>query len=77
MIQPIEITKDFKFAHRGCDVVEYKAGDVIADPAAELFEVAIKNRWAKASKAKPESKAPPNEEQKKELQEKLQISKFD
>ena len=29
MSKTIEVTKDFKFAHRGCDVVEYKAGDVI------------------------------------------------
>jgi len=53
MSKAIEVTKDFKFAHRGCDVVEYQAGDVIEDPAADLYEVAIKNKWAKESKAKP------------------------
>jgi len=54
----IEVTQDFKFAHRGCDVVEYKAGDVI-DADDDLFDVAIKNKWAKESKAKagaPENK---------------------
>lgn len=54
----IEVTKGFKFAHRGCDVVEYKTGDVI-EADADLFEVATKNKWAKESKAKtaaPENK---------------------
>jgi hypothetical protein len=54
-----EITKGFKFAHRGCDVVEYKAGDVIDDATDEMAELAIKNKWAKESKAKtaaPENK---------------------
>ena len=54
----IEVTKDFKFAHRGCDVVEYKAGDVVTADG-ELCEIAIKNKWAKDSKAKaaaPENK---------------------
>lgn len=58
MSKRIEVTKDFKFAHRGCDVVEYQAGDVVeADD--DLFEVATKNKWAKESKAKtadPENK---------------------
>lgn len=50
--QDIEIIKDFKFAHRGCDVVEYKAGAVVpADD--ELTKIATDNKWAKvAAKAK-------------------------
>ncbi len=59
MSKRIEVTKDFKFAHRGCDVVEYQAGDVIADADDELVEVATKNKWAKEAKAKtaaPENK---------------------
>lgn len=59
MSKTIEVTKDFKFAHRGCDVVEYKTGEVIAAPAADLYDVATKNKWAKESKAKttaPENK---------------------
>ena len=59
MSKTIEIIKDFKFAHRGCDVVEYKAGDVIDDATDEMAELAIKNKWAKESKAKtaaPENK---------------------
>lgn len=59
MSKTIEVTKDFKFAHRGCDVVEYKVGEVIKDPAEDLYEVATKNKWAKESKAKtaaPENK---------------------
>lgn len=58
MSKTIEVTKDFKFAHRGCDVVEYKTGDVI-DADDVLFDVATKNKWAKESKAKaaaPENK---------------------
>lgn len=60
MSKTIEVTKDFKFAHRGCDVVEYKAGDVIEDPAADLYDVATKNKWAKEPKAK--SAAPENKD---------------
>lgn len=60
MSKSIEVTKDFKFAHRGCEVVEYKAGDVIADPAPDLFEIATKNKWAMESKAK--AAAPKNKD---------------
>lgn len=59
MSKPIEVTKGFKFAHRGCKVVEYKVGDIIAEPAADLYEIATKNKWAKETKAKaaaPETK---------------------
>lgn len=56
MSKTIEVTKDFKFAHRGCDVIEYKVGDVIEDPAADLYDVATKNKWAKEAKAKPAAK---------------------
>ncbi len=59
MSKTIEITKGFKFAHRGCYVVEYKAGDVIDDATDEMAELAIKNKWARESKAKaaaPENK---------------------
>lgn len=52
MSKTIEVTKDFKFAHRGCDVVDYKAGDVIDDPAADLYDVATNNKWAKEFRAK-------------------------
>lgn len=58
----IEVTEDFKFAHRGCDIVEYKNGDVV-EADADLFEVAIKNKWAKESKAKAVAqKAPENKD---------------
>lgn len=56
MSKAIEVTKGFKFAHRGCDVVEFQAGDVIEEPSDELYEVATKNKWAKEAKAKPAAK---------------------
>ncbi len=60
MGKTIEVTKGFKFAHRGCDVVEYQAGDVITDNDGDLYEVAITNKWAKESKAR--SAAPENKD---------------
>jgi len=56
MSKAIEVTKGFKFAHRGCDVVEFQAGDVIEEPSDELYEVATKNKWAKEAKAKQAAK---------------------
>lgn len=51
----IEIIEDFKFAHRGCDVVEYTAGQVI-EADAELHKIATENNWAKPAEAKPAAK---------------------
>jgi len=60
MSKTIEIIKGFKFAHRGCDVTEYSVGDVIENPSDDLYDIALKNKWAKDVKAKsaaPENKA--------------------
>lgn len=56
MSKSIEVTKGFKFAHGGCRVVEYTVGQVIEDPAEDLYDVATKNKWAKETKAKPAAK---------------------
>lgn len=52
----IEIIEDFKFAHRGCIVVEYTAGQVV-EADAELHKVATENNWAKPAAAKAPAKA--------------------
>lgn len=55
----IEVVKDFKFAHRGCDVVEYKAGAAV-EVSEDCAALAIAEKWAKpagkAKKAAPENK---------------------
>lgn len=56
----IEVIKDFKFAHRGCDVVEYQAG-ATAEVTPRCAEVALTEKWAKAVKAK--KSAPKNKDQ--------------
>mgnify|MGYP000924618634 CR=1 FL=1 len=54
----LRVTRDFKFAHRGCDVVEYKAGTEIDATDEQLIEVALKEKWAtKARSGAPENKA--------------------
>jgi hypothetical protein len=54
----LKITKDFKFAHRGCDVVEYQAGTEIDATDEQLIEVALREKWAtRARGSAPENKA--------------------
>lgn len=51
----IEVVKSFRFAHRGCDVVEYHAGDAV-NVSEECAGIAIGEKWAKpAGKAKKEA----------------------
>lgn len=58
----IEVTKDFSFAHRGVDVVDYRAGDVV-EVSDRCAEVALAEKWAKQPRANkahasaPETKA--------------------
>lgn len=47
----IEVVKDFKFAHRGCDVVEYTAGETV-DVSERCAEIALAEKWAKQGKAR-------------------------
>lgn len=54
----LRVVKDFKFAHRGCDVVEYPAGTEIDATDEQLIEVALKEKWVtKARGSSPENKA--------------------
>lgn len=52
----LKITKQFYFAHRGCEVKTYAKGDEIdtetADP--ELVKVVTEEGWATKPRAKPE-----------------------
>lgn len=43
----IVVVKNFKFAHRGCDVVEYKASAEPIEVTERCAEVAIAEKWAK------------------------------
>lgn len=50
----IEVIKPFRFAYRGCDVVEYATGEhAVSERCAE---VAIAEGWAKAKGSAPENK---------------------
>lgn len=50
----IEVVEDFKFAYRGGEVVEYKKGAVV-EVDEEVAALAKSEKWAKASKAAPET----------------------
>jgi hypothetical protein len=45
----IDVTKDFKFAYRGCDVHAYEHGKRYDVPA-ECADLAVKEKWAKKAK---------------------------
>lgn len=45
----IDVTKDFKYAYRGCDVHAYEAGRRYDVPA-ECADLAAKEKWAKKTK---------------------------
>lgn len=58
----IEVVKDFKFAHRGCDVVEYQAGATV-EVSPRCAEIALGEKWAKPVKAgKAKAEAPENKD---------------
>lgn len=76
--ETLEVVKDFKYAYRGCDVVEYKAGQT-EDFDEEVAELAKANKWAKKPGKKapaenkdlgvaPENKSPPAEPVAQEVQ---------
>jgi hypothetical protein len=44
----IKITKSFKFAHQGCYVEQFEAGQVVTDPSQELLDVALAEAWAES-----------------------------
>ena len=52
----IEVVESFKYAYRGCDVVEYQKGEVV-EVSEEVAELAKAEKWAKATKKEaPENK---------------------
>lgn len=53
----LKITKDFAFAHRGCDVVQYQAGTEVETDDQELIETALTEKWAVKPRAAREPKA--------------------
>lgn len=55
----IEVIKDFKYAHRGCDVREYVAGSTV-EVSEDCAELAIKEKWAKTVKSAGKTKAEKN-----------------
>lgn len=67
----IEVIKDFKFAHRGCDVVEYSKGETV-DVSEECAAIALDEKWAKKPGGKkqiPENKAVTGAPENKEADE--------
>jgi hypothetical protein len=61
----LKIKTDFAFAHRGVEVRQYSAGDVVETDDAELIEIATREGWAvdadqpegKGKKGAPENKS--------------------
>ena len=52
----LKVVKDFRFAHGGHRVVEYKKGEIV-EVEADCAEVALEEKWAEKSKAAaPENK---------------------
>jgi hypothetical protein len=56
----LKAKKDFSWAHKGCVVEHFKAGQVIESDDSELVSVSVREGWAeevKAHKHAPENKA--------------------
>ena len=52
----IEVIEPFKYAYRGCDVVDYAKGDVV-EVSEEVAELAKAEKWARLTKkGAPENK---------------------
>lgn len=52
----LKIIKDFAFAHRGCDVVQYQAGTEVETDDQELIDTALTEKWAVKPRAARETK---------------------
>lgn len=52
----LKITKDFAFAHRGCDVVQYQAGTEVETDDQELIKTALAEKWASKPRSACETK---------------------
>lgn len=44
----LAVKKDFAFAHRGCDVVQYVKGQEVETDNQELIDTALQEKWATA-----------------------------
>jgi len=57
----LKITKDFQFAHRGCDVKQYTKGEEVESDDKAFIDVSTTEKWAKpisgADRSAPENKA--------------------
>ena len=42
----LKIVHDFKFAHRGCEVVQYTAGTTVEAADPEFIATALAEKWA-------------------------------
>ncbi len=63
----LKITKDFAFAHRGCDVVQYQAGTEIETDDQELIDTALTEKWAVKPRAAREAKTSDTQEEPAQL----------
>ena len=52
----LKITKNFAFAHRGCDVVQYQAGTEVDTDDQELIDVALTEKWASKARQQRDNK---------------------
>jgi hypothetical protein len=55
-MKQMKILSDFAFAHRGYQVREYRAGEVVDADDAEFVEVSVREGWARSADL-PEAKA--------------------
>lgn len=61
----LKITKPFAFAHRGCDVVQYTAGQEVDTEDQELIDTALTEKWATKAREARQNKAIPGAPEKK------------
>ena len=55
----LKITKPFAFAHRGCDVVQYTAGQEVDTEDQELIDTALTEKWATKAREARQNKSLP------------------
>jgi len=58
-IMKLKITKSFPFAHRGCDVVQYTAGQEVDTEDQDLIDTALTEKWATKAREARQNKSLP------------------
>lgn len=58
-IMKLRITKSFPFAHRGCDVVQYTAGQEVDTEDQDLIDTALTEKWATKAREARQNKSLP------------------